>query len=415
MTSATLAKAEKKPGNIRKIILLLVILAGAGWAIKTYVLPGPVVNKPLELSGRIEGYETDIGAKVGGKLIYITVREGDTVKKGQVIAQLEDSEIKAQLEGAKAKTESYKEKERQALWQIEVIKSQIQEVELTKLQAEDDSTGRTNQAISTVTAAESQLAVAIAQQSQAESELKLAKADLNRYIPLLKEGVVTQQQYDQVLSKAETSQANVKSRQAAVEAARKQVKVAQGSLIQAKSSRFNSNINQSKILSLQTQLRQSESQLEGAKADVKNAIASQQEIKAREKDLKIFSSLDGVVITRTSEPGQVIAAGKTVLTVVNLGDLYLRGYIPEGEIGRVKVGQAAEVYLDSNPKQPVSAKVTQVDAKASFTPENIYFKEDRVKQVFGVKLGLVQGGGYAKPGMPADAKILEDTSHDRSN
>lgn len=119
------------------------------------------------------------------------------------------------------------------------------------------------------------------------------------------------------------------------------------------------------------------------------------------------------MITRNAEPGQVVAVGKTILSAVNLEDLYMRGFIAEGQIGRVKVGQKAEVYLDSDPKHPLKAKVTEVDSKASFTPENIYFKEDRVKQVFGVKLGLLEGGGYAKPGMPADAKILEQsTNHD---
>ncbi len=404
----TRAKAAPKTKTelIKRILILLVVLAGGGWLIRTYLLSSPVI-KPLELSGRIEGYETDIGAKVGGKLLYITVREGDKVKKGQILAQLEDTEIKAQLEGAKAKIEANQEKERQANWQIEVIKSQIEEVQLARQQSEDDSTGRTNQAFSTVTAAEAQLAVAQAQQTQAQSELKLAKADLKRYHTLLKEGVVSQQQYDQILSRWETSAANLKSHQAAIDAASKQIQVTQGALIQATSSKFNSNINQAKLLSLQTQLKQTESQLNGAKAEVRNSQASEREIRSRAKDLKIYSPLDGVVITRTSEPGQVLAAGKTVLTVVNLGDLYLRGYIPEGEIGRVRVGQQAEVYLDSSPKEPIPAKVTEIDSKASFTPENIYFKEDRVKQVFGVKLGLTTGNGYAKPGMPADAKILE--------
>jgi HlyD family secretion protein len=83
----------------------------------------------------------------------------------------------------------------------------------------------------------------------------------------------------------------------------------------------------------------------------------------------------------------------------------LRGYIPEGEIGKIRVGQAARVFLDSSPNQPFTAHVSQIDTKASFTPENIYFKQDRVKQVFGVKLAIDDPAGLAKPGMPADAEI----------
>ncbi len=406
------SNSASKKGKIIRLLPILLLILGVGWLVKTYILSSKA-NQPLELSGRIEGYETDIGAKVGGRVDYIKVREGDQIKKGELLAQLEDTQIKAQLEGAKAQIDSYKQKENQALWQIDVINREIEQEQLSKKQSVDDSLGRVNQATSSVTAAQSQLAVAKAQQVQSESALKLAKADLDRYSTLIKEQVITRQQYEQALNRWENSQAEVNSRLAAVEAARKQINVAQGSLVQARSSRFNPDISQARLLSLQTQLKQTQSQLNGAKAELENAKANQKQIQVQQKDLKIYSPLDGVVITRNAEPGQVVAVGKTILSAVNLEDLYMRGFIAEGQIGRVKVGQKAEVYLDSDPKHPLKAKVTEVDSKASFTPENIYFKEDRVKQVFGVKLGLLEGGGYAKPGMPADAKILEQsTNHD---
>jgi HlyD family secretion protein len=91
--------------------------------------------------------------------------------------------------------------------------------------------------------------------------------------------------------------------------------------------------------------------------------------------------------------------------MVDLTKLYLRGFVPEGGVGKVKVGQRAEVFLDSNPNQAVPAQVIRVDPEVMFTPENTYFKSDRVKQVMGVKLGLLGAFGYAKPGMPADGRI----------
>ncbi len=91
--------------------------------------------------------------------------------------------------------------------------------------------------------------------------------------------------------------------------------------------------------------------------------------------------------------------------MVDLNQVYLRGFIPEGQIGNVRVGQAAQVYLDSAPDRPLAAKVAAIDSEASFTPENIYFREDRVQQVFGVRLTIDQPDGFAKPGMPADAEI----------
>ena len=73
---------------------------------------------------------------------------------------------------------------------------------------------------------------------------------------------------------------------------------------------------------------------------------------------------------------------------------------------RVKVGQPARVYLDSDPDKPIEAYVSRVDPEATFTPENTYFRNERVKQVVGVKLQLKTGFGFAKPGMPADGEIL---------
>ena len=105
----------------------------------------------------------------------------------------------------------------------------------------------------------------------------------------------------------------------------------------------------------------------------------------------------------------MIQPGQTILTMVDLTKLYLRGFVPEGAIGKVRVGQQAQVYLDSNPKQGIAAEVIRVDPEAMFTPENTYFKEDRVKQVLGLKLGLRGAYGYAKPGMPADGHIQIDS------
>jgi HlyD family secretion protein len=86
--------------------------------------------------------------------------------------------------------------------------------------------------------------------------------------------------------------------------------------------------------------------------------------------------------------------------------VYLRGFVPEGQIGKVKIEQAARVYLDSNQQKPIDAYVSRIDPQATFTPENTYFRDDRVKQVVGVKLQLKGGFGFAKPGMPVDGEIL---------
>jgi HlyD family secretion protein len=162
-------------------------------------------------------------------------------------------------------------------------------------------------------------------------------------------------------------------------------------------------------LTLTAEVGELKAQIAAAEADVAADQAGLRKIQADLEDLTIRAPIAGTILTRSAEPGKVIQPGQTILTMVDLNKLYLRGFVPEGAIGKVKVGQQAEVYLDSNPKQAIPAEVIRVDPEAMFTPENTYFKEDRVKQVLGLKLGLRGAYGYAKPGMPADGRIKVDS------
>jgi HlyD family secretion protein len=184
------------------------------------------------------------------------------------------------------------------------------------------------------------------------------------------------------------------------------VNAAQGGLTQARTAELNPDIRSAQIERLQKQLVQATAQLEAVQAEANRAQAQQAEVEARLANLAIASPIDGVVLSRMVEPGEVIAAGTPVVSVLNLNDVFLRGYIPQGRLGEVRVGQAARVFLDSAPEAPLAAMVTAIDTEASFTPENIYFQEDRVTQVFGLKLSIENPQGFAKPGMPADGEIL---------
>ena len=120
----------------------------------------------------------------------------------------------------------------------------------------------------------------------------------------------------------------------------------------------------------------------------------------------VLAPFSGIVVTRAAEPGEVVIAGTALITMVDLSKVYLRGFVPEGQIGKVKLGQPVHVYLDSNTKQPIDALVSRIDPQATFTPENTYFQDEPVTQVFGVKLQLKGAIGLAKPGMPVEGEIL---------
>lgn len=402
--TAVILKSKRKLSPLFLIPLGL-LLTGVGVSTR-YFISSPSQAESLRVSGRIEGYETDIGAKVAGRIDAVAVREGDEVHKGQLIVRLDDAEIQAQLKGADARLDSTQKQQEQARLQINLLESQILENQLNLQQAQGDAKGRIFQAESSVAATQAQLNEAQAQVQQAKSELKLAQMNRVRFAKLVAQGAVNQQQFDQAQTTFETALATVQSRQASVNSFRKLVNSAQGQLVQAQTTGLNPSIRNAQLAGLRTQLAQTRIKLAAAQADVANAKAAQQETQTKIADLNIISPIDAVVTARSVEPGAVVTSGKTLLTVINPNSVYLRGYIPQGDIGKVRVGQKARVFLDSAPDKSLSARVSAIDTEASFTPENIYFQQDRVKQVFGVKISIDKPAGFAKPGMPADAEIM---------
>jgi HlyD family secretion protein len=392
---------QKIPKAVR-IISAIALVAGLGYGIYRLLLYHPNTDG-LFLSGRIEGHETDVSAKIGGKVALVAVREGDTVTPGQLLVQIDDSDLRAQLQGAIARVQAEKERLQRARQQLPVLQAQLQQARLTTEQSSQDSQGRVLEAENAVAQARYNLA-------EAQASLIQAQARQRRTRALYAQGAVSAQQLDD-------DTATLRINQARVAAAQQQVKSAQGRLIQARATQRNAPIRIAAELQIQKQIEQAKTDISIAEQQLQDALANQAQIQANLNYLVVKSPLAGDVMTRTVEPGEVVAAGAPLLTLINRESLYLRGFVPEGEIGRVRLGQLAQVYLDSFPNQPLEAIVTRIDPKASFTPENIYFQKDRVTQVFGVELTLKNNSlSLAKPGMPADGRILlPDPSHKRSS
>jgi HlyD family secretion protein len=404
-TETIIEQPAKKRSPPLRLLLLMGLLMAGGVGLWFWQQRQTQPSSVLRLSGRIEGYETDIGAKVPGRIASVAVREGDPVKKGQVLVRLDDDELKAQLQAAIAQVAVSQQQANQARNQINVLESQIEEAQLNFSQSQGDAQGRIAQAQSQVAAAQAQLDQAKSQVQQAEADLELARKERDRFSNLLEVGAVPQQRLDQADSAYQKAVAVLKTQRSGVQTAQKQVQAFQGALVQAQTNRLNPDIRRSRVDTLRKQVVAAQSQWKAAQEQIKSAQANRQQVQARMADLAVKSPIAGVVLNRTVEPGAVVASSKTLLTVINPNTIYLRGFIPEGQMGSVRIGQGASVFLDSAPKKPLKAHVIAIDTAASFTPENIYFKDDRVRQVFGVKLGIDRPGGLAKPGMPADAEI----------
>jgi HlyD family secretion protein len=322
----------------------------------------------------------------------MNVREGDVVKPGQVLVQLDDSQVRAELEGAIARVRATQQRLKRQQQQLPVMQAQLQQAQLTIQQVTQEAQGRVFEAQKSVSSARAQLV-------EAESSLQLAKVKQERTSRLYAEGAVSAQQLDE-------DTANLKVQQARIDFAKQQLFAAQGTLTQAQASLRNRPIRAAAALQIEKQIAQVRTEIEEAEQEVRDTQANQAQIQAKLNDLVIKSPLAGTVITKTVEVGEVVANGAPLLSIVNLNNLYLRGFVPVEDIGKVKVGQRGLVYLDAAPNQPLEATVTRIDPKASFTPENTYFKKDRVTQVFGVELTLKNSQGLAKPGMPADSRIM---------
>ncbi|HKQ77882.1 MAG TPA: HlyD family efflux transporter periplasmic adaptor subunit [Blastocatellia bacterium] len=375
---------------IRVIILVLTLTGGLVWWF--FLRESNAPREIISVSGRIESDDAAVAAKTSGRIREITVREGDQVKPGQVIATLDDEQVKARVDQAQSNVAQAEARLSRARHEVAVLQAQLEQSRLGVNQARVDAEGRVSQAQAHVAAAEASLA-------RAEADYKQARADAERFTTLAEQGDAPAREGEQARTAAE-------AHKAVVQAARKQVEAARGAFLAAGANLDNPAIRAAQSAAIEQQIRQAQADILSAEAEAGRARAQLQEALANRSDLQIVAPFEGTVATRSAEPGEVVSPGTPIMTIVNLSQVYLRAFIPEGEIGRVRAGQTARVYLDSDPKQPLEAVVARIDPQASFTPENTYYRDDRVKQVVGVKLLLVNSQGFAKPGMPADGDVL---------
>ena len=376
------------------VILATVLFVAAGVFLAWWFLirRPPVPHNIITLSGRIEGDDSVVASKTSGRIREIRVREGDSVKAGDIIAILDDEQAAAREEQAKSASQTAETRVTQAQQQIAVLGEQLKQSRISVEQARLDAQGRVRQA-------EAQVATAEANLSQAQAGYEQARYDLERFSRLAESGDVSDRQREQASTTA-------KAQAALVESNKKQVAAARGALTAARANLENPPIKASQASGVQKQITQAQTEVNAAQHDAERARAQLKEAQANRADLNIVAPFEGTISTRTAEPGEVVSPGTAIVTMLDLSKVYLRGFVPEGDIGRVKLGQPARIYLDSSPRQPIEAVVSRIDPEASFTPENTYFRDDRVKQVVGIKLLVNTPNGAAKPGMPADGEIL---------
>jgi len=404
--------------RIIPIILILALIGGGTWwwsHQQTQAATG------LKGSGTVEATQVNVGPEVAGRVAEVMADEGQAVKAGQVLFRLDDALLVAQRAQAEAAVTTARAQRDQLLaparpQQIEAARAAISSTQASLSGAQADLNrllaGATNDQIA---AAKAQLVAAQAQATIAQdgydaiSRAQITVENLRRNPPTLPNG-----QRANVgapgLSQAEaelTIQLN---------AANSQVNAAQASLNKLRSGPTADEIHaaQARVAAAEGQLQVAQKQYDllaagprreqiaAADAAVAQAEEALRAFDVQASKLVVLAPQDGVVMVRNLEVGEVVGPGATALVIGQLETLQLTVYLPEDSYGRVKLGQATGVTVDSYPGVTFPATVVTIADQAEFTPRNVQTTEGRRTTVYAVKLDVSNPDSRLKPGMPAD-------------
>jgi HlyD family secretion protein len=388
---------------MKKVILrlvLLAILAAAGFYLWSMRFSHKDENR-LPLSGNIELTQVDISFKVPGKLVELDVDEGAFVKKGTVIARIDREQVEQQRSrdeaGVAASQSQYQQMETSVRWQRETLESDIalRKAEVRAAQARLDLllAGSRPQEIQQAQAA---VADALAQRDQ-------AKSDWDRSQDLFKNDDISKAQYDQYRTRLDSTNAVLRQAQEKLalvkEGPRKEdIEAARAEVERAKAAQQASEANR-----LEVQRR--EEDVKAHLADLARAKAQVAITQTQINDTVVTSPIDGVVLVKSAEVGEVLAAGTTVVTIGDIDHPWLRAYINETDLGRVKLGQAVTLTNDSFPGKSYPGRVSFISSEAEFTPKQIQTREERVKLVYRIKIDVENPRHELKSNMPVDGEI----------
>lgn len=368
------------------------LLIVAGFGVSVYLRsardPSPAI---LETGGRIEGDQAAVGAKVGGRILRLPVRQGQTLAAGQLMAQLSSELATAQFQQAEHDLHAAREQLDQARARVAALQQEMEAGEIAVRLAEQESHARIREA-------EAALGTARARLVRAEAYRGRFEKDYLRYRALLADGAIASQAVDQARAAFEASSADET-------AAGKQVTQAEESLVLARTTVVALELRRKEVERAKERIKEAQAAVEASRAQIQSAEARQAMAQANVADTSVLAPFNGTVLRNLVEEGEVVAAGTPLITFVDLSKLFVKVYVPERDIGKVKLGNPARVYVDAFPRRFFEGTVSEVSQQAEFTPRDIHMKDERVKLVFAVKLALGNPEGLLKPGMPGDARI----------
>ncbi|HET6845928.1 MAG TPA: efflux RND transporter periplasmic adaptor subunit [Anaerolineales bacterium] len=160
------------------------------------------------------------------------------------------------------------------------------------------------------------------------------------------------------------------------------------------------------VTAAQGAVDQAEAAVDQSHKAVAQAQANLDLLDAQMAKLTVYAPLDGVILSRNIEPGEVVQPGAVALSVGDLTQLTITVYVPEDRYGEIHLAQEARVHVDSFPEETFTAQVVHISDQAEFTPRNVQTAEGRSATVYAIKLTVTDAQGRLKPGMPADVTFV---------
>jgi len=360
---------------------ILAVIAGGlyGW-LSARSDPSPTA------SGNIEADEILVGSRVGGRVSKVLVREGDRVQEGQVLLELERDELearRAEAAGQVAQLQAALDELRRGSRPEEIARARAQVQQALE-----------NLAMVQAGPRPEEIRQARADVEAASAEVENAEAQARRFEGLFAEGVLSAQERDDAVSRRDSGRARL-------EAARQRLRLLEAGSRREEIAIAEQRAREAAALREQVERGPREEEIRQAQAALAQAQARLEVIKTQLDETVIRASRDAVVEVLDLRPGTLVAPNKPLATLIE-PTLWVRVYIPENMLGLVRLGQPVAVRVDSFPGRRFSGTVEQVSRKAEFTPRNVQTPEERVNQVFGVKVRLADPERLLRAGMAAD-------------
>ena len=365
---------------------ILLVLIGA-LLVAVLLLASKWRSEPLKVSGFIEASEIRLGSRLGGRVARVFVKEGDQVKAGQVLVELEPFDVYDREAEARANLAA-----RQAEYGKLASGFRPQEIAQAKARCEQLTA---DYARLVKGPRQTEIDAAQAQLEVAQAQVKLAEQTYQRTQDLYQRKAASQAEMDEAIEKLEVARGMKIARA-------KDLELLEEGTRQEEIDAAKARVDEARAALELMEQGYREEEIAQAKAAVDAAQAALNVILDQQKELKITAALDGVIESLELEPGDLAAAGAPVMSMLDSGELWVRAYLPERL--HLELGQKVSVTVDAFP-DAFDAEVTFISRQAEFTPSNVQTPEERSKQVFRIKVTLREGLDRLRPGMAADVGL----------